>query len=510
MPQYRVTDPATGRTVRLTGETPPTEAELEQVFKSLRTPETSGGPAPVAAASSQRRPTLADPAVDALIGMAKGAGESATWLADRLIRPLPGMAAVERAVPPLTYSTAPTNTAQSIGKAAERLAEVVIPGRGIAVLGTKAAGLVAPRLATATRATLEGAGAAGIAAVQGGDPTTAAALGAMVPVVGATAGAVVPMLRRQAATKVEQALGPTKERYKAMAKRLTPQILKRGLGGSRESLLARATETAETAGDQIDEAIEQFGARQVGVSSVTDALESAKSAFREPVRMSAREAIQKGLLERATDAGNGMVDVLVEFEPRAIKQLADLQQILGELGDGATVKQLVNVRRAWDRVVDQAGGFAHRGGGAIGVPLKDQSEAWAKREATGAIRELLARETPELAAVNKEFAFWKGLKDVLAQTVDRTAPQQGGLRKAVAEVAGAAAGSSGGLGAAWATGKAAGLAHQVFTSPRWRFVDARMRDQLANAIESGSQARITHMLGRIAAVEASHVPAMAR
>ena len=34
---YKVTDPETGKTIKLTGDSPPTEAELEQVFQSVRT-----------------------------------------------------------------------------------------------------------------------------------------------------------------------------------------------------------------------------------------------------------------------------------------------------------------------------------------------------------------------------------------------------------------------------------------------------------------------------------------
>lgn len=38
MPTYKVTDPKTGRTVKLTGDYPPTEQELEQIFSQLQTP----------------------------------------------------------------------------------------------------------------------------------------------------------------------------------------------------------------------------------------------------------------------------------------------------------------------------------------------------------------------------------------------------------------------------------------------------------------------------------------
>lgn len=45
MPTYRITDPKTGRTVRLTGDSPPTEAELEDIFAKLGP---SGEPPPPA------------------------------------------------------------------------------------------------------------------------------------------------------------------------------------------------------------------------------------------------------------------------------------------------------------------------------------------------------------------------------------------------------------------------------------------------------------------------------
>ena len=34
MPTYKVTDPASGKTIKLTGDSPPTEAELNQIFSS--------------------------------------------------------------------------------------------------------------------------------------------------------------------------------------------------------------------------------------------------------------------------------------------------------------------------------------------------------------------------------------------------------------------------------------------------------------------------------------------
>jgi hypothetical protein len=229
--------------------------------------------------------------------------------------------------------------------------------------------------------------------------------------------------------------------------------------------------------------------------------------------MPVAEAAKKGLLGNATSVTNGVASIAVEFEPRAIRQLDGLQKIITDVGDTATVEQLTGIRRAWDKVVSQAGGFAQRGGGAIGVPLKDQSEAWAKREASGAIRKLLADEVPDLAAINKEWAFWKNLDDVLTQTLQRTQPHGPGLLRQGAEaagqvvggVAGVTAGPAGALGGAFVLGKVAKMAQTVMTSPRWRFVDAKLKNQLADAISSGKTSEVSTLLGQISAVEASKV-----
>jgi len=56
MPTYRVTDPTTGKVVKLTGDSPPTEQELEEVFTQLM----GGAPAP-AMETAQEAPTAQEP-----------------------------------------------------------------------------------------------------------------------------------------------------------------------------------------------------------------------------------------------------------------------------------------------------------------------------------------------------------------------------------------------------------------------------------------------------------------
>jgi hypothetical protein len=415
-------------------------------------------------------------AADIGIGAAKGVGSTVFGLG-KLVRDYTPIGRISDAILPAAFAQkpveiVPSNTAQKVGYTGEQIGEFFLP-TGVAGKAGKIA---------------EAAKAAGLTMAQGGTPTQAgvsAALGAVVPAIGALRGRAATALEESAEKGVMQALGPTKERYKAIAERLTPAILQRGLRGSRESLQAKAAATLETVGDQLDAALTQHGGQVISTTPVTAALETAKDAFR-----------------TVTAAGK-----VVEFEPRSIKQLSGLQQIIADLGPDATVDQLVAVRRAWDKVVSQAGGFAQRGSGAIGVPLKDQSEAWAKREATGAIRKVLDAEVPDLSAINKEWSFWKNLDDVLTQTLQRSQPQGPGLIRQTAEAAGTVvggiAGSGGGpggtVGGAFALGKLAKWATQAFNSPRWKLASAQTKDALADAIASNNTQKIANALGKISA-----------
>ena len=452
------------------------------------------------------------------VGAGKGVLRSAVG-AGRLMEALTPIERLTGGIPENAESTLgldATNTAQKVGMGAEQIAEFFTPVGGVGKVKIAA----------------EAAKSALLTAVQTGSPTQSAAsagISLALPAVGAAARHAAPILREGATKRVVQALGPTHERYKAMAERLAPEILKRGLGGSRASLQQKAIDTLETVGEQLDTALTTHAAEPVAVRSIVDTLETAKDAFRTTKNMGFQEAVDKGYILMkgsgvSLKAGtvllpNNTVDVAVAIEPRALNQLSKIQKLIEDVGPVATVEQMVGIRRAWDKVVSQAGGYAHRAGGAIGVPLADQSEAFAKREGAGAIRRLLADDFPDMAAINKEYSFWKGLDDVLTQTMKRTQPQGKGLGRLAAEgagqvvggVVGSQAGPVGAVGGAILVGKLAEAVKAVFTSPRWRLMDAKLRNSLADALSTGEPGRIRIALARIAtALPAQYRPAVAQ
>lgn len=480
MPDYVVRDPRSNRTVTLSGDSPPTEQELHQVFATLN--QESAAP---------EQPS----AISRFVG---GAAET--------LNPVTMAQGVAQAVrhPIDTLQAIGQQHADTFGKAREAFSE----GRYSEAAGYGAA-TVLPVLGPMAADIGEQAASGDVAGAAGALTGVLTPMAAARPLAGLARKAAKP-LQQSAQRKVVQALGPTKERFKSIAEKRAPEILERGLGGSRESLQAQAAVRARAAGAQIDQLLQREGGRPLNPKPVIDALEDAKSAYQTMRQMPLADAIRDGL-ERSPGArivGN-TVEIPVVYEPRAVAQLSGLQRVLAELGPEARVDHIVAIRRAWDKVVADAGGFQHRAPGAVGQPLKDVSEAATKRQATTAIRQLLDADVPELSAINKEFAFWKDIDGVLRQTLKRTQAQGpsllGRVREGAGQVTGAVVGGMAGgpFGAGVGsilTGTLAKSAHTIFTSPRWRLVSARTRHQIAQALASGNPERISTAIGRAAAV----------
>ena len=461
---------------------------------------------------------------DVVIGALRGGGETAINLG-ALLHKIPGVSDVvdkiygQEGLSAGAFDAAkqaytqPTNTAQTIGKGAEQVAELFVPATKVAQGARGAQALVRSMLPTggraatvaplAARVAVEGVGGAAMSAAQGGDATMGGVLSAGMPLGSGIVAAVPARLKAQASRQVMQALGPTKEKFKAMAERITPGVLRRGLTGSRESLGAESAEQVQRLGAEIDTAIQAYGDRVASTQSITDALEASKDAFL--VRTASGDVVP--IDERAIRQIDKLKEIIVGKFDRNGKLIAP------GLGDTATVKQLVAIRRQWDEVVSRAGGFDHRSGGGIGVPLADQSEAAIKREASSSIRALLDVDVPELSAINKEYSFWRSLDDVLTQTLQRTAPQTGKLAARVTQGAGATvgalastgAGPMGIIGGAALGGAALKMLTKAVTSPRWMLTSAKLKDQLADVLASGNYNKIIGVLGRITAVQASKV-----
>jgi hypothetical protein len=439
------------------------------------------GPAPAAPWSIGKLGEVAKQVADPGIGIAKGAANTLIGAGELVYDYMPGVSAVSDAVAGGNAKPAfaaaremvqPSNTAQKIGYTAEQLAEFFIP-------------------ASKAGKALNLAKDVGLSYLQTGDPTTAAAtgvVGAALPMAGKVAKGASGILAKGAQKNVAQAIGATKEWAKSDAAKLAPEMLARGVSGTREAMLEQATQKIKEIGPRIGRIYQKAGEEGKSISGL----------------------VIRGELQFARDAlmVPGATGKLIPIEGagRVVKTLDKLEQFVEKLGDDVPVQHAAKIATAWGKIASKAGLF----GPKATASATDNADAWAIREGTSAIRQLLNDVDPELATLNREYSFWKGLRNVLKETEQRTQAQSGGILNAIgsspAGAAGAMATMMGGGGpgevltGAFATQAAAHQFLRLIRSPWWKTsVSAPAKDHLARALATGNQGHVSAAIARIAA-----------
>lgn len=364
--------------------------------------------------------------------------------------------------------TAPPSTAGQVASLSGDVAQFFLPTNAPA------------RLAKAAEIAKSGA----LTLAQTQSPLSAgvsAALTAAIPG-GATLQRASGALRESAEKSMAQALGATKDAMKAEAARLAPQMLTRGVGGSRAAMLDRAKSLTATLGPQLDAAYAAATAagETVPGQTVRATITSSADAF------------------KVTNAAGHRVPI-----PGAeglVQQLDNLSDFIGTLGDDIPVDRAAHLKRVWDGIVDKAGLF-----GRQATAANDRATAQTIKTASDSFRQLL-NTNPTIDALNKELSFWTGLKKVLKETQKRTQAQSGGLVSAGMGGAGAIAGGLSGdsptgiMQNAVIGGLAGRQLVRVVQSPAFRTkVSAPLKDRLADALASGETGRVVTALGRITA-----------
>lgn len=470
MPQtYRVRDNETGRVITVQGDGgPPTDDELAEIFARANaqpTPTRLPTPAP-------SQPGMLDSVVGTAVDVGKGIVKSGLGLIEgggQLIRSIPVVGDVLSRGPEVTLpvSTTPSNTVQAIGKGAGDIAQFMVPGMGAGgrmVRAAKAAGLTA--------------------AQTGGEPIATGAAGlitAALPAAGATTRAA-GTLREGAERTMAQALRPTKEWAKTEADRLAPEMLRRGVGGSREAMLKQARSQTAQLGQQIGHELEQAAARGESVNGnlVLNAISRAKQA------LTMSDALGT---ERVIPGAESVVTRLDKLYRFTLAQ-----------GERIPIEKAHTLRKTWDQIVAKGGLYGQK----VGASSTDNATAWATREAASAFRSLLNKANPTLADLNKEYTFWKGLQKVLTETERRTQGQGGGLTSAILGATGAGAGALSGTSTsdriqnAIIGGVAGRNLVRLMQSAAWRTrVSAPLKAALADAFASGSAAKAEALIRAI-------------
>lgn len=465
------------------------KAKFPGVYDDLPTSQAGPSASPAAQTHTEQPHSVIG---DLAIGVTQGIGNTLVGMGE-MVHKIPGVSQAVDALygtPGLSkqaFQTAregvkPQNTTQAIGQGVEQIGEFFLPTGATGKVAKAAEVAKAGLLGTAqTGSTGQGAASAAIQAAAG-------------PVSSVLARGAVA-LKDSAERSVVRALGPTKEWAKATAEKIAPDMIERGVRGTRAAMLERATAETNRVGAAIGATVKQ--AAEAGTTVPGADLMSAING--------ARQAI-------TTTTATGAPAVIPGAETVA-KTLDRLDQFVTSLGPDIPVDKAAHVKTLWDRIVSKAGLYGQK----ANASATDQAKAWATREAASSMRKVINSASPDIAELNEEYVFWKGLKDVLKATELRTQPQSAGLSSTIMSSVGAGAGfasgdSFGDRAKKAAEGAALGKAVSLMQSPYWRTtVAAPFKTMLANALASGSNAEVSRVVTKIvSAMPAQMRPALAQ
>lgn len=273
-------------------------------------------------------------------------------------------------------------------------------------------------------------------------------------------------LEKSAQRSLEKVLAPTKEADKLTTQKILPELAQRSkIAMSRKGLSNQVADELEQSGQAIDEAWKNLPAGSTEkVKPVVDALESSKSKF--------------------------MVDGVV-VEPDAWKAADNLQKTILEVAKDSpevSSESLRRVRQIWDESIARNKGFSKE--------LSDQDKISVKKDATNAIRKVLADNHPDIAKLNAEYSFWSKVDDVLGNTLKRKTGQatmQLGDKALGAGAVGGGTASAGVKGAIIGAGTVAAITLAT-KSTLWRTLSAAAKMKLARAIVERNPVDIKRIL----------------
>jgi len=299
----------------------------------------------------------------------------------------------------------------------------------------------------------------------------ATALEALAPLPGGSATkaetAVGDLLKSSANKDYSRVLGATTKANKARSAAVVPGLIDEGMTAfTTKGLQQKVSAKMSEAGQKLEDAYEALppGA-SIPLNDVTAKLSQvAKDTF----------TIGKNEIPMSSVADTG------------VKNIEDLKQRLlgiskpGPNGRVIEVDDARRIRQYYDQVAKMAGRYE-------GVALADQSAAAAHGMAADAIRGELAKQFPDIAAINKQFSFWADTNRVLTDTLLRRQGQAKPMGRKIAQAAGMGAGFVGaGPKGALLGREAMDALEAITTSPGWQTMSAVGKYKLANAVATGS------------------------
>lgn len=307
------------------------------------------------------------------------------------------------------------------------------------------------------------------------------------------------ILERQAAQQVSQrVLAPGNVAFKGKAEAIAPEMLRRGMKGSREELAQAADEGMAAAGQQIDDAITAGGGPQSGVviDPIVAQLQQRMDKLMvngEPIK--GAEGRVAGLRARIDQ-----IQRTAKVQPQP-PGLVPRGRVTPAPLRALSFDDLKRIRDEQYRIADEARAYRRMGNPAL------SDEGFAAAETGSAIRQEFGRLSPDLASANADYSFFKTLGDVLDPAQGRprvTAPSQGITGGAA--TTGAVVGNMISPRAAFVLSVVRPWIQKVRSEPAWQLADAHTKMRLAEAIRAGDVPAAQKLMVRISGAAVATTP----
>lgn len=289
-----------------------------------------------------------------------------------------------------------------------------------------------------------------------------------------TAGLGGTAVKEAAEASYARVLAPTTKANKALTKRITPELVERKITSmTRKGLLEQAETGVQATGKQLEEAYLALPENaKVAIDPVLDAIGKAKSK----------------LMMTAAD-GSKFIPPQNESKMKIWQGIQDTITKLTANGQ-AEISGIREFRQLLDK-------------GTYGKGLVTGSESAVKEvESKGAniLRNELAKQFPDIAVINREYNFWRNLRDVTQATIERkTGQAKTGFGGKIAAGAGAVVGGAhGGPIGALEGATAFKWLHAVTTSPGWETVSGATKGRIAELLSKGQTTRAGSLILNIA------------
>lgn len=307
-------------------------------------------------------------------------------------------------------------------------------------------------------------------------------------------------LQASAEATWEKVLRPTTKKAKEMTQGFIERLAKeKKVFWSKEAMAKSFNERVSTAGDAIGDFLDEVGID--GSSQTADIVANIEKVMNDTfVKLDVKPTKKKkgSGQEVVVSSPDGSTTTFTAKTPQKAKELVitnEAKYAMGqkmikkikEFGDTIPNEKLLEFKRNWGKDVAKVNGFIDA---AMNADLTDFKRAGVK----GMIQEL-SKASPDLAKLNKDFAYLKDVADVVKETVKRQTGQSGGFTKKLGTAIALVTGDNVSQRVGGAV--ALNLLFSLTESTGWKTLGAAAKAKLAELLATGSKTQITNHIRQI-------------